>query len=248
MPHTDAQETDAAEEDAELVGGENAEEMMEMTNDFVEGDEFDLEENPEESSEQPEDVNGTDPSGDSEATAGEADKDPSSEAHPSAIDSTESASTENNLTTSVVTSTPKVSTSSAIPKSANVSVIPSKGENADSGLFEGGDDSFVVSVDDTVLNDIDSDLLDPSQPGEGKAPGAVPNEGATSQPPEAKKEESEASAEVPAAKASNAAASKTEASKDVSSKQATASKEQKDGKSAAKRFVANPNPSDRFCL
>jgi len=243
VPHTDAQETDAAEEDAELIGGENAEEMMEMTNDFVEGDEFDLEENPEESSELPEDSNGTDPSGDSEAAAGEADKDPSSEAHPSAVDSTESASAEN-LTTSVVTSTPKVSTSSAIPKSANVSVIPSKGENADSGLFEGGDDSFVVSVDDTVLNDIDSDLLDPSQPGEGKAPEAVTNEGATSQPPEVKEEESEASAEVPA-KASNATASKTEASKDVASKQATASKEQKDGKSAAKSGPNKPVKKDQ---
>jgi len=111
-------------------------------------------------------------------------------------------------------------------------VIPSKGENADSGLFEGGDDSFVVSVDDTVLNDIDSDLLDPSQPGEGKASEAAANDGAPSEVTEAK-EESDAGADE-STKDSDTAASKPEASKDTGTKQATASKDQNDGKSAAK--------------
>jgi len=105
VPHTDVQETDPADEEAvdddaaeeeeveaEEMDEENAEEM---SNDYVEGDEFDLEENPD-VSEQPDDSNEAD-----EDHADESGKGPDQSSAHSAEKATE------DLSTSVITSTPK---------------------------------------------------------------------------------------------------------------------------------------------
>ena len=100
---------------------------------------------------------------------------------------------------------------------------------------EGGDESFVVQVDDTMLNDIDADLLDGGH-GEVKAvESTAVATGDTSTTAEGETEEGK----TPAAptteqgtKASTSTAETKEGSKDP------ASKDEKDTKSTAKRFVS----------
>lgn len=136
----------------------------------------------------------------------------------------------------VVTSTPKVPLGTQL-KPANVSKInSSKGDNADSGLYETGDDSFVVQVDDTVLNDIDSDLLDPSQANEGKTSDSPAAQGSSDQA-----QESEKSPENTESKEAENTADKPEESKGAVASQV---KEDKEGKATVKSGAAKTVKKD----
>ncbi|XP_005092498.1 scaffold attachment factor B2 isoform X2 [Aplysia californica] len=270
VPLNDENDVEAAAEDeAALMDDANVpDELMEVPEEFEEGDEFDVEGNPDDEAldEQPDlledPVHSTEDSGATNIIAETVERELAKEepllavAEPSSTDqkaddpvsaeADSGSAGENNsssLSASVATPTPKTPASAG---SANVPAVPSKGENASSGLYEGGDDSFVVQVDDTVLNDIDSDLLDSTQSGDGKPAEAAPADGVVSQAEEVKKEEPAASNETSTADPEVAAAKTSEKTdpKDTASKQATASKDEKDGKTAVKSGPAKPVKKD----
>ena len=146
------------------------------------------------------------------------------------VGSAETASDGASATLLTVTSTEEKSAKSkATAPPAKESSAAGKPSSA-----EGGDESFVVQLDDTMLNDIDADLLDGGH-GEGKASeSATTTAGDTSASAEGETEESKAEDAATSEQATNGPSSTAE-TKDGS--KAPASKEEKDTKSTAKRFV-----------
>ncbi|CAL1528827.1 unnamed protein product [Lymnaea stagnalis] len=116
-----------------------------------------------------------------------------------------------------------------VAKSANNLSVSAKVEKTDSSaVSEGGDESFVVQVDDTMLNEIDADLLD-GQQGEGKGAETSGNQ-------EEKKTETSGTGLGNTGAATDAATKSSENTdlKDTNVKSTAASKDEKDTKTAAK--------------
>ncbi|KAK0051165.1 scaffold attachment factor B2 [Biomphalaria pfeifferi] len=125
------------------------------------------------------------------------------------------------------TTSPKQSNTA---KSISNTSLATKVEKAEPS--EGGDESFVVQVDDTMLNEIDADLLD-GQQNDGKS-----GESVASQDGENKKTDTTGSGPGNTTAASDAAAKLSENAESKDASKTTASKDEKDTKTAAKSLTA----------
>ncbi|KAH9519801.1 Scaffold attachment factor B2, partial [Bulinus truncatus] len=128
-----------------------------------------------------------------------------------------------------VTSTASLKVSPVAKSVSNTPVTVKIEKTEPSNASEGGDESFVVQVDDTMLNEIDADLLD-SQQNDGKSADSVANQDGGNQKTDA------SGTEAGNLAATGDAATKlleNTDSKDTT-KTTTASKDEKDTKTAAK--------------
>lgn len=101
-----------------------------------------------------------------------------------------------------------------------------------SAISEGGDESFVVQVDDMMLNEIDADLLDSTQGDVRAAESAGNSQGGVGD-----KKQGGAVGTGQGSLTTSGASSKSAENTDTKGSSKTTSKEEKDTKSVAKRFV-----------